>query len=131
MTSSQQNDVFALNTTAAENDGAPIEKEPSPANDDASPTDTTQHNSASRHRGYDYRGYPEPGDNNHLPMYPGISRNRSPNENLENMFKANFRDMIDMFSEGKIEPAEAIAQELLLWGNLPTLYRTFSHIVSS
>jgi hypothetical protein len=109
MPSSQQNEIFALDTTAAENGVAPVEKEPSPANDDASPADTAQETSASEDGGYDYGGYPRRGDNDHLPMYPGISRNRNPNENLETPFKANFSDMMDMFAEGKTKDAEAIA----------------------
>lgn len=42
-------------------------------------------------------------------MYLGINRNRNLHENLENMFKANFNDMMDIFGEGKTEAVEAIA----------------------
>ena len=71
--------------------------------DTTSPTNPAQ----NEDHGYDYKGDPRPGDNDHLPMYPGVNHN--PNENLERMFKANYHDMMEDFNGGKREAAEAIA----------------------
>ncbi|KAH0287528.1 hypothetical protein M436DRAFT_86122 [Aureobasidium namibiae CBS 147.97] len=107
MTASQQNEVSVPDAT--------------------SPNNAVKKVAASEDRGYDYKGYPRPGDNDHFPMYPGINHNS--NENLERMFKANYLEMMENFNEGKREVAEAMAQELLGWRKLPTLHRTYSHIV--
>ncbi|KAG9525410.1 hypothetical protein KCU93_g5799, partial [Aureobasidium melanogenum] len=77
--------------------------------------------------GYEIRGLAKPGQYDHVDMYPGIDLN----ENLENAFKAQYRDMLAMFEQGKSEAAEDLAHQLLLWGNLPVLYRVYAHIVLS
>jgi len=59
-------------------------------------------------------------------MYPGINLN----QNMENAFKNSFEEMLGHFGQGNDEAAEAIAAELLLWRNLPVLYRAYAHIVS-
>ncbi|THX78772.1 hypothetical protein D6D04_05545 [Aureobasidium pullulans] len=51
------------------------------------------------------------------------------NENLENQFKATFTMMLDLFEKQDGEEAETLAHELLLWGNLPVLYRSYAHMV--
>jgi hypothetical protein len=112
-------------------DGAPTSEDLAPSGDVSGSGETPAPGAStprSEHRGYDYRGYPQPGDNDHVPMYPGI--NHDPHENLAEAFKDNFNDMMTLFDEGKTEEAEEIAQELILWGNLPTLIRTYAHIVS-
>lgn len=60
------------------------------------------------------------------PAFPLINLN----ENLENQFKATFTMMLDLFEKQDAEEAETLAHELLLWGNLPVLYRSYAHMVS-
>ncbi|KAH0365401.1 hypothetical protein KCU65_g6115, partial [Aureobasidium melanogenum] len=110
MLSTHQNDNLVENDTAI----------PDATQDATSIEETAMHTAEAV-------GYPKPGENDDLPMYPGINHNA--NENLENAFKNNFADMMDKFDRGDSEAAEAIATELLLWESLPCLFRTYAHIV--
>lgn len=76
--------------------------------------------------GYSVEGLAAPGQFANVPAFPGLNLH----ENLENQFKDNFKNMIDLFEKGHSEAAEREANTLLQWGNLPVLYRVYSHIVS-
>ncbi|KAH0284051.1 hypothetical protein M436DRAFT_66920 [Aureobasidium namibiae CBS 147.97] len=75
--------------------------------------------------GYSLDSDAPPGTYDHLDMDPGINLD----ENMENMFKDSYEEMLGHFGQGNDEAAEAIAAELLLWSNLPVLYRAYAHIV--
>jgi hypothetical protein len=67
----------------------------------------------------------QPGENPHLDMPLSVNHQKR----LDNAFKLTFESMIENFEKGHDKAAEALATELLLWGNLPILYRTYAHIV--
>jgi hypothetical protein len=67
-----------------------------------------------------------PGTYDHLDAYPGTNLH----QNLENMFKNSFEEMINNFELSNHGAAEVIATKLLQWGNLNVVHRSLVHIVS-
>jgi hypothetical protein len=64
--------------------------------------------------------------NGQLNITPIESLRRS----IEEAFELLFEEMIDYFEKGNDKTAETIANEMVLWGTMPVLYRTCAHIVS-